>query len=184
MLALMALLNAVGGELALHTVTEATQSSDAGHADHAIRTLCAWPDAEACPSLLQLAQDEHRSLAHHVLAIRGLVRLVRVAGGPTRQEKTELCLRVLDCARQIEGRRLAISALGTLPTRASTQSLLALAQEGDLRSEAALAVLRIAETTRRSDRSAARALAAQVIELDVSADINRRARRIVERRRR
>ena len=183
-LALMALLNAVGGDLALHTVTEATQSSDAAHADRAIRTLCAWPDAEACPALLQLAQDKNRSLAHHVLAIRGLVRLVRMAGGATDQEKVAFCLQVLDCARQIEGRRLAISALGTVPTRASTQSLLALAQDGDLRSEAALAALRIAETTRRSDRSAARALAGQVLELDVSADINQRARRIVERRRR
>ena len=183
-LALMTLLNAVGGELALHSVTEATQSADAGRADHAIRTLCGWPDAEACPVLLQLAQDKNRSLAHHVLAIRGLVRLIRVAGGATQQEKTELCLQVLDAARQIEGRRLAISALGTLPTKASTQILLALAQDGDLKSEAALAALRIAETTRRSDRSAARTLATQVLELNVSADINQRARRIVERRRR
>ncbi|MCH8219006.1 MAG: hypothetical protein IH892_19785 [Planctomycetes bacterium] len=92
MLALMALLNALGGDLALNTVVEATQSSDAGQADRAIRTLCEWPDAEACPSLLQLAQDKNRSLAHHVLAVRGLVRLSGwPAVRPNKRRRNSVC---------------------------------------------------------------------------------------------
>lgn len=143
---LLRVLGRLGGKKALQVVTADTKSADATVKDAAVRALAEWPDASAATELLNIARSTE-TLAHHVLALRGCVRLVvSAAGGSERppQEKTRFYKDAMSAARRPEDKTLVIARLAN---ERSLEALNVVADHlGDeaLRAEAALAVVKLA----------------------------------------
>ena len=180
--ALLTSLSSLGGAEALGVVVGMTRSSDETLRDAAIRTLCAWPDYEAAPLLLDIAADDQTSLTHHVLAIRGGLRLISSADPTVVSDQTELCMRALKVARRDAEKQQVVAALGTLGSQAAADCLVELASEGTLRNEAALAAIQCASGMMRSNRQAAMAVAQKIRDMDISETINTQADSLISGR--
>ncbi|UCC97662.1 MAG: HEAT repeat domain-containing protein [Phycisphaerales bacterium] len=183
-LSLLTTLNASGGPVALKAVTEAARSSDEALRGAGIRTLGDWPDYEAAPILLGIASRPETSLTHHVLTIRGAVRLIRAATSAPLGDRADLCFSAFDYARREDEKKEAISAMGSVPDRKVAERLLELARNGRLKIEAGLAAVELAGNMARTNSQAARALAKTIRDMDLSAEINRRADNVIRGRRR
>ncbi len=183
-LSLLSTLNALGGATALKTVAEAAQSSDEALRDAGIRTLGDWPDYEAAPILLGIASKPETSLTHHVLAIRGAIRLVKAGEAAPISDRAELCFSAFDHARRDEEKKLAVSAMGSVPDNNVVQRLFDLIRNDSLKTEAGLAAVELAGNVAATDRQAARDLAQRIRDLNISDEVNRRADDLMRGRRR
>jgi HEAT repeat protein len=182
-LSLLTSLNALGGSKALATITEATKSSDADTKDAAIRTLCDWPDYEAAKELHNIASKTETSLAHHVLAIRGILRLIDKSSSIQVEDRAALCLATYDIARRNEEKGQIISSMAALPTSKISDKLIEIAKGTDLKNEAALAALQLASNMQRTNSQASQALAQSIIDMNISSTINEQAQNVISGRR-
>jgi len=183
-LSLLTTLNAAGGATALKTVAEAAQSSDEALRDAGIRTLSDWPDYQAAQILLGIASGQQTSLTHHVLAIGGAMRLVKAGTTAPLDDRTELCFSAFDHARRDEEKKLAVSAMGSVPDKKVAARLLDLVKDGNMKAEAGLAAVELAGNMVETDRQAAGELAQKIRDLNISDEINRRADGVMKGRRR
>ncbi len=174
-LSLLTTLSALGGPTALKVVTQAARSSDEALREAGIRTLGDWPDFEAAQVLLDIASKPETSLTHHVLAIAGAVRLVKAGASAPLSDRADLCFSAFDYARRDEEKKLAISAMGSVPDKKVAERLLELVKNDALKIEAGLAAVELAGNMVRTDRQAAQNLAQVIRELNLSDEINRRA---------
>lgn len=181
-IALLTSLNAAGGTQALDAVRAAAGSREEALRDAGIRTLSNWPDYDAAAVLLDIAAGTETSLTHYALATRGALRLISASDSVAADERTGLCLRLLEQARRDEEKRQAIATLGSLPSRKAADRLLELAQSETFRSEAGSAALECAAGLLRTDRQAARELAQKVRDMNISDNVNRRADAVISGR--
>ena len=131
------------GDEALNAVRQATQDADAQVAEAAIRTLIAWPEAAAAPSLIELAKTTDKA-SFAVLALRdGCLRLANQKDLPLAQ-RLEIYRQVLEVARRPEEQRQAIAGLADLPMLESLELLQATARDAAGSPEATAAILRLA----------------------------------------
>jgi HEAT repeat protein len=172
---LLACLSRAGGQKAFKALIEATQSTDAVLREAGIRALSDWPDFEAAQPLLAIARNSQTALNEYVLATRAALNLVTAIKTAPVEEREAVCLAAFDNARRNEEKRLAVAAMAQVPTPKIVERLLGLAQEGELRTEAGLAALGVAELMLRTEPSAARDLAAKIRALNLSEEVNRRA---------
>lgn len=131
------------GEEALKAVRKATQEGDAEVRDAAVRTLIAWPEASAAPSLIDLAKTADKpSIA--VLALRdGCLRLANLKDLPLAQ-RLSIYRSVLEVAQRMEEKRQAIAGLADLPALGALELLQATAQDAELKADATAATIRLA----------------------------------------
>ncbi len=183
-ISLLTCLNAAGGSAALKAVCEAAQAQNQALREAGLRTLSEWPDFEAAETLVDIATKPETSLTHYVLAVRGALRLISISDSAPLDDRISLCLYTLDHARRDDEKRQAVAALGVLPGQQAVERLLALAGEGELKTEAGLAAVELAARMLRTDRQAARDLARKIRDLNISDEVNRRAESIISGRRR
>ncbi len=183
-LSLLNLLSDVGGSQALQATLKAAKSSDESVSDAGIRTLSDWPQFAAVEPLLALAGDADKSVVHHVLMVRGILRLAKAEESVNTQDRLSACLTAMAVARRGNEKKLAVSTLGSIPSRAAAAKLLDFAGNSAYKNEAALALIQMADVLSKSNRSDARALAQKILELNISEEINGRAKRILSGRRR
>ncbi len=183
-LSLLTTLNAAGGAAALKTVAEAAQSSDEALRDAGIRTLSDWPDYEAAQILLGIASGPQTSLTHHVLAIGGAMRLVKAGTTAPMNDRVELCFSAFDHARRDEEKKVAVSAMGSVPDKKVAARLLDLVKDDNMKAEAGLAAVELAGNMVETDKKAAGELAQKIRDLNISDEINRRADGVMKGRRR
>jgi HEAT repeat protein len=198
-LTLLGALTSVPSAATLTIVTDAARSSDEAVRDAGIRTLSVWPDYEAVPALVDIAANPQTALNHHVLAAQGALRLIapqqqgigqrggqragRAMGQPADMAQIESraasCLKILDQARRIEEKRQAISALAYLPCERSVKRLLELVKDEGLKNEAGMAAVTLAGNMLRTNQQAAQNLAKEILDMNISPDINSRANAVI-----
>jgi HEAT repeat protein len=181
-LSMLATLNALGGPVALKTVADAAKASDEALSDAGIRTLSGWPDYAAAEILLGIASNPETTLTHHVLAIRGAIRLIKESDSAPLNDRTALCFKAFEQARRDEEKKQAISAMGSIPNEKVARRLLELTRDLKLKAEAGLGAVELAGNMLRTNRQAARDLAQKIRDLNISDEINRRADRIIKGR--
>jgi hypothetical protein len=147
----------------------------------ALRALGDWPDFAAAEPLLALASDANLKLAHHALAIQGIVRLVKTLDNQPPARRVDAALAALRAARRDEERRLALSALGVVPDAKAVEALRPLLGDASLKNDAGATALTLAEALRRGQRPLARQLAQAVRDANISEALNQRAEALLNR---
>ncbi len=182
-IALLKTLDTVGGSKAIGYVYRGTESSDATWKDAAIRTLSDWPDYDAAGALIVIASKDSTSLTHHVVTLRGALRLIKTLDTASVEKRAALCLKALEIPRRVEEKKQAIAVLGVLPVKASSDKLLQLVKDNSVRNEAGLAAVELARLLRSKDRNASKALAQKIRDLDISKAVNDGADKVIAGRR-
>jgi hypothetical protein len=182
--ALLSSLNALGGATALRAVTMSAQSDMEARRDVGVRTLGDWPDFEGAEVLLDIAAQPETSQTHHVLALRGALRLIATSQSAPMDDRAALCFRALEVARRDNEKKQAIAAMGSLPSKKVANRLLELVKDDSVKVEAGLAAVELASKTLRSDRQAAQEYARTIREMNISDEVNRRADAVIRGRRR
>jgi hypothetical protein len=167
------------GDEALSAVRRATQEGDTEVREVAVRTLIAWPEASAAPSLIELAKAADKpSIA--VLALRdGCLRLANMKDLPLVQ-RLSIYRSVLEVAKRAEEKRQAIAALADLPALGALELLQATAQDAELKADATAATIRLARQLGAVYNQQALAALRQIKASAASDDVKRQAEEAIK----
>lgn len=148
----------IGGDKALGAVLRETENPDSTIRDMAIRSLAQWRDVGAVERLMEIARTE-QDLTYHVLALRGVVRIAQAAPDLSGEEKIEIYKSVLATASRPEEKKLALAGSGKVSSVESLRLVSAFLRDDSVKTEAAMAALRIlspaepGEESRRNSRA-------------------------------
>lgn len=148
--ALVRLLRAAGGPKALQTVLAAAADSDPAIKEAAWRALCDWPTPDALPAVADLLRTSPNKTIK-VLALRGFVRLVPQQDIPD-AKKVDALKEAMQAADRSEEKRLVLSALGNVATVDALAMAVSHLEDAELKEEACLAAVTIAEKLGPSHR--------------------------------
>jgi HEAT repeat protein len=132
----------VGGSKALVIVVEDLKSNDKAVRQGALEALSEWQGAEAVPALLDAAQSGDAD--QQVTAIRGAVRVLSAAKSMPAGEKAAAYGKALSAAKRPEEKKMILGALGAERGQAYFDLAASMLDEGGLKAEASLAVIKTA----------------------------------------
>lgn len=142
-LALLRVLASAGGPKALAAIRGAATDTQAEVKDTALRALCDWDSADALPDLAQLARTTPDK-KWKILALRGQLRLIPLQDASPEQKLAAL-KEAMALIERPEEKRLALAALGEIPTAESLAIVVPFLSADGLKEEAGIAAVAIAE---------------------------------------
>ncbi len=179
--ALVNTLSVLGGKEAMAATLRLAASSNPDIQENAIRSLGNWPDFAAAKPLLEIAVNPNTKEKSYILALQGVVRLVKSADNEPAQSRAEAALAALAAGRRDEEKKLAISALAAVPHPQTVAAIKGLLSDPKFKIEAGLGGLNLADLLFDTDPAAAKALAGALKEANISMQISRRADAILRR---
>ncbi|MBI4327890.1 MAG: HEAT repeat domain-containing protein [Chloroflexi bacterium] len=175
-LALLRALAVIGGPRALEAITGCWGDSDPSLRDETLRILSDWPESAAAPHLMKIARETDNP-AHHILALRGVIRLASPV--EERPANLEMLNEAWQLANRPEEKRLMLGALGGMATPAALEIALEALASPKLRDEAALAVVMIAEKLPAANTNEVLAAMQKVLQCAQEPSLRQRAERTV-----
>lgn len=148
---LIRLLGATGTPSALAALRAAVKDENAAVAEAGVRALADWPDATPADELLVLVRTA-RVPTYKVIALRGYVRMAAMGKDPG-----AMYARALELAERPEDKKLVIGSLGEADPNQGLKLLEPYLKDEQLKSEAALAVVQLADRLRQTDLPRAKA---------------------------
>ena len=141
-------LASAGGPDALGAVKSAVADKDGAVQEDAVRTLSTWPnnwpeDSGVAEPLLALARSGSKP-SYQVLALRGYLQYLQGDKRLKDDEKVGKVTEVLALLKRPEEKRLAIAALGAIPTPGALELLVTFAAEPAIAEDACSAVVKLA----------------------------------------
>ncbi|MBL7222727.1 MAG: HEAT repeat domain-containing protein [Candidatus Brocadiae bacterium] len=161
-LALLRVLRSTGSAKALAAVRTATKDADADVSDAALSLLCGWPTVDALPDVTRLAKTG-KTAKTRILALRGCIRLAQMQVVPPAQKAASL-KEAMDLAQRPDEKRLALSALATVPAPEALAIVVSQLGTPALKEEASLAAVAIAKEIVKQQPAAVAAAMPKVIE--------------------
>ena len=142
-LALLRVLGTIDNPKALAAVRAAAADSDASVKETALRVMCDWPTADALDDLARIAKT-NADAKFKLLALRGQLRLIPMQKVPDARKVSQL-KQILPLLEHKEEQRLALAALGDLPSAESLAVILPHLTGGELKEEASIAAVAVSE---------------------------------------
>jgi hypothetical protein len=141
-------LASAGGPDALGAVKSSVQDKAEAVQDEAVRTLSTWPnnwpeDSGVAEPLLALARSGSKT-SYQVLALRGYLQYVQGDKRLKDDEKVGKVTDVLVLIKRPEEKRLAIAAIGSIPTPSALEMLVTYAADPALAEDACSAIVKLA----------------------------------------
>jgi HEAT repeat protein len=141
-------LSSAGGPDALAAVKAAVTDKDPTVQDEAVRTLSTWPnnwpeDSGVAEPLLTLAKSGSKT-SYQVLALRGYLQYIQGDKRLKDDEKVDKVTEVLPLLKRPEEKRLAIAAIGTIPSPGALELLVTFATEPAIAEDACSALVKLA----------------------------------------
>jgi len=138
----------IGGSDALAAVNTAVDDSEESVRDEAVGTLATWPnnwpdDGTVAEPLMSLIKTGKKR-SYQVQGVRGYLLYVQENKKLTNADKVKAIDDLLPLLKQPPEKRLAISALSSIPTAKSIESLVLLAEDPAIAEEACLAIVNVA----------------------------------------
>jgi HEAT repeat protein len=153
---LVRVLGRIGGGTALEAIRTASKDANADVQDAAVRALAEWQSAKVAADLLRIATSG-TTLVHHVLALRGYVRVIGLPSGRPAAETLKLYEDALGIARRDDERRLVLAGIAGVADPAAAKIVEPFLAKPALADEAAMALVRIGKAISGSHKEAARA---------------------------
>ena len=171
----------LGGSEAFTAVSSAVSSNNEQVRDAAIRALANWPEFAAADPLLAIAADPNATRVHQVLAIQGVVRLVKASDTSPAAGRLAAAMGAMNSAKRDEDKRLVLSAFATVPDAKSGEAIKPYLADAKLGNDAGLAAITLANALWKTDKSAAQSLAQAVKAASLSEDLTRKADAVLKK---
>ncbi len=177
--ALIQVLGRIGGGAALKAIVKETSADDKALSDAAVRALTSWPTGEATGALLNII-NRTDNVTHRVLALRGMVRLLTTSGADQAQA-IEMYRQALRAVERPDEKKLIIAGLGSIRSIESLRLIAGYLGDDALKSEAALAAVKIACAQRRGDKGLSQYESVVILRRAIGAVSDARLRQQAER---
>ena len=175
---LLRVLAPLGGKEALAAIRKALKSGDAEVGTAAIRALADWPDAAPLGDLLAVAESAAEPVPK-VLALRGFVKLSAKATDRDPTAMAALYARAMKLATRPDEKKALLSGLAGVHCTEALAAAEALTKEPALASEAALAVVKIADALWKSQPAAVRPALERVAAAGLAPAVRAEATRVL-----
>lgn len=160
---MLRVLGRIGGADALAVLKPALKDADADVVDTAARELANWPDASALETQFAVAK-ETQVLPHHVFNIGGYVRLLGTLKRPA-GEMLNLYKGALEICRRPDEKKKVIAGLQNVKSVDALKFLEPMLEDKAVKNEALGAYYNVAKDLVRSNKNAAAAALAKVVEI-------------------
>jgi len=162
----------------MESVASRLDDSDQAVRDEAVRMLSLWPDRAVIPRLQKIAAADN--LRHHVLAVRGLVRLA----SPEGEQPADLKLLgdTIRSARRRDEKQLALGVLGRTASLESLALAVTLLDDPAIAEDAGWTAGVIAENLPAENREAVHAALRRVLERCQGPKARGQAQKVLESR--
>ncbi len=150
-LALISALGHIGGEKPLATVHDLLADKDEKVRDAAVRALADWPDQDAMPDLLKIADEEVANLdaKHPILALSGYVHLATIRE-TTQRARFEQLRTALWLAKRPEEVRMVLGPLGDVRDIEVARTILPYFGDPAVTEECAIAIAKLGRNMREN----------------------------------
>ena len=140
---LLRVLRGLGGAKALDAVRGALKDADPPVQDAAVRALADWPDPAAVAALMDVLRTTTND-TQRVVALRGCVRLLGLAGAAPTPETVTAYEEIMGRAKRPEEKKLVLAGLASLSHPAALAMAESCLADEAVTAEAALAVANVA----------------------------------------
>lgn len=137
--AIVPLLAATPCSASLETAVAAFSDADGDVRDAAMRTLSGWPDFSAAEPLLKIARETPVESKHHVLAMRGIAKLLGLNSAPVGQ-RIKVAREAIATAKRPDEKKIIIAALPGLKANEAQSLLKELSSDPAVGAEASAAL--------------------------------------------
>ncbi len=175
---LLRVLGKIGDNSALGVLREGLKDKNAQVLETCIRALAGWPTAEPVADLLKIAQASDNKL-HHVLALRGFVRLIGLDSSRSAEETIGMYKQAMSLASDISEKKMVLSGLANMKSLAALQMAAAYLDDKSLQQEAEVAVVKIAEATVGSYPAESKAALQKVIQASKNDFLLKKAQELI-----
>ncbi len=175
---LLRVLGKIGDKSALGVLREGLKDKDNTVKETCIRALAEWPTAEPIADLLMVVRASKNKL-HHVLALRGFVRLIGLESGRPAEETIDMYKQAMSLASDISEKKMVLSGLSNVKSLVALQMAATYLEDKDLQQEAEVAVVKIAETTIGSNPVESKAALQKVIQISKNEFLRNQAQKLM-----
>jgi HEAT repeat protein len=168
---LLRVLGSVGGSEALDAILAALDGPQEELRDAAADAIMKWTDVAAAPALLARSR-QIADVKAHVLLLRAYANLVSLDEALSVQQRLDMYSAGLDASRRNEEKKLFLARLGEVPDERTAELLELFLAEPGLSSEAAAAMIRVAEGLLPAQWPAARDILERLSDRSVTADVS------------
>ncbi|MGL4942441.1 MAG: HEAT repeat domain-containing protein [Thermoguttaceae bacterium] len=177
--AILELLGAIGGNVAVQAVDKAVDDPTDAIQDTATRVLGEWPDPDAAPVLLGVIKREGGSAKYKVRALRGYIRIFRQMD-TSNEHRFNMSMEAWNVASRDDEKRLIIDAMGRLPIPQSLQKLCEFLDAGLYSEEVCTSLVNAAEPLVTQHRDLVVSSMQKVISTTTNDDLKRRASEAIQ----
>ncbi len=159
---LLRMLKAAACPRAMEALQKALEDSDPNVQEIAIKVLSEWPDPAALGELVAVIRSA-RSPEHKALALRGLARLAALPGGVPVEGKVQCLSEAMKLVSSSDEKKMILAALAAIDHPRALDLAVSCLGDEDLEVDAALAVVKIAKTVRKTNPEAAGAAIQKIL---------------------
>ncbi len=175
---LLKVLGKIGDNSALGVLRAGLKDKSVAVQEACIRALADWPTAEPVTDMLKMAQASDNKL-HHVLALRGFVRLIGLESGRPAQETIGMYKQAMSLASDISEKKMVLSGLANIKSLAALQMAADYLGDKNLQQEAEVAVVKIAEATVGSYPAESKAALQMVSQISKNDFLRKQAQEVI-----
>jgi hypothetical protein len=146
----------------------------------ATRALSDWPNAEPIADLLKVAQTSDNE-THRALALRGYVRLIGLDSNRSAKETIKMYSQAMKLAANADEKKMVLSALANIKGIESLEMAAAYLDNEALQEEAGAAVVKIAESTLKSNPDKTKAVLEKVLKTTKSNSLREQAQELINK---
>jgi HEAT repeat protein len=174
---LLRVLGKIGDDSALAVLRAGLKDKNAAVKDACIRALAEWPTAVAAGDLLKVVQETDNKL-HHVLALRGYVRLIGLESNRPAEDTIGMYKQAMSLASDTSEKKMVLSGLSNVKSPAALEMAVSFLQDKSLQQEAEVAVVKIAESTVESHAAESKAALQKVIDVSKNDFLRKKAQEL------
>ncbi len=174
---LLRVLGKIGDDSALAVLRAGLKDKSTAVKDACIRSLAEWPTAEPMADLLKVVQATDNKL-HHVLALRGYVRLIGLESSRGAQETIGMYRQAMELASNVSEKKMVLSGLANMKSLAALKMVIAYLEDKGLQQEAEVAVVKIAEVISDSYPLESKAALEKIIQISKNEFLRKKAQEL------
>jgi len=177
--ALLQCLPPCGTAGALQATRKHTKADNETVRDTAIRALASWPDPAAAPDLLQIATSAEKT-THHVLALRGYIRLAGTKDLKAKQ-RLDMYQKAMDAARRDDEKRQVLGGLSDVKAVEALEMVVPALDQKGLQNEACAAAVAIAKNLGGHGKETIRQAMKKVLEVSKNKRLRGEAQKLLKK---
>lgn len=144
----------------------------------AVRALSDWSNAAPATDLFEIAKSSSNQ-THRALALRGYVRLIGLDRDRSAKETIKMCSDAMQLAANPDEKKLVLSVLANVKGFESLNMAASYLDDPALQQEAAAAVVKIAESTLKSNPDETKSVLEKVLETTKSNSLREQAQELI-----